>query len=70
MKDGMVAKPIPAVSNHTTRRGSAMEERDSSHAVATVASEPPHEMNIAGDGARLSDVEVGTRVAEMSASNR
>ena len=41
MKEGMVAKAIPAVSNHTTRRGLAMDERDSSHAVAMVASEPP-----------------------------
>ena len=41
MMEGMVARPMPPASSHTTRRGSAMEGRDSSQAVATVASEPP-----------------------------
>ncbi len=39
--EGMVAKPMPAASSHTTRRGSAIEGRDSSQAVPTVAIEPP-----------------------------
>ena len=35
MIDGMVASAMPAASNQTTRRGSAMPGLDSTHAVAT-----------------------------------